>query len=411
MINLKGSDFSMGLLDFIFKKNKNSVLVSGDSSTPMHNYFNVGDNVLANNETIFAAVSLLSNAVASAPITLRQNYEQINAEDDNIAFLLEFGLCPYMTTFEFIRCMETERNVKGSSFAIKQYNDSGQIEALLPLHSDFVEPYLDNTTGDLYYKIRDIDGVEYKVHSSLIIEVDYISSDGVKKGISPIDVLRNTINYNNNVSNASLEQINRGLKPNIVITVDQPLTKEMFEKYEEMLQKFEKSGILFIDSQKKISDLKESSVIDTKTFEANEITIKKVASVYNIPISKLWASGQTAKSAEEDDLLYLKDTILPIIRMYEQAFTKGLLSVQDRLQGKRIKFNMNGFARGNMASRGEFYQKMFRNGFYSRNDVRALEDLPPTEGGEEFYISRDLINVKLLDELTLKEMKGSDEIE
>ena len=373
------------------------------------NNFNINEfnnNVLATNETIFAAVNLLSNAIASAPITLRQNYKELSPSEDNIAYLLKFGLCPFCSTFEFIRNLETERNIKGSAYVIKQYNQSGQIIALLQLHSDYVKPYLDENTNDLYYQITDnISNTSYKVHSSNIIKVDYISSDYTVKGVSPVEILSNTISYNKEVENFSINQLQNGLKPQLVLTIEQSMNEEQYKKYDEMLRRFKKSGILYLDSGKKIDDLKQTSLIDPHIFEVNEITIKKVASVYNIPISKLWPAAKTS-SAEEEDLLYLKDTILPIIRMYEQSFSKGLLSIQDRLDGKEIKFNMNGFARSNMSTRAEFYQKQLRNGLMSRNEIRALEDLPPAPGGDEFYISRDLINVNLLDKLTLNELKG-----
>ena len=55
-----------------------------------------------------------------------------------------------------------------------------------------------------------------------------------------------------------------------------------------------------------------------------------------------------------------------------------------------IKFNLNGFARATMEKRGNFYQQMLRAGTYSINEVRALEDLPPVEGGDQRYLSRDL---------------------
>lgn len=396
----------MGLLDFIFKKKNNmSVMRAGEYI----NNFNINEfnnNVLASNETIFAAVNLLSNAIASAPITLRQNYKELSPAEDNIAYLLKFGLCPFCSTFEFIRNLETERNIKGSAYVIKQYNQSGQIIALLQLHSDYVKPYIDENTNDLYYQITDnISNTSYKVHSSNIIKVDYISSDYTVKGVSPVEILSNTISYNKEVENFSINQLQSGLKPQLVLTIEQSMNEEQYKKYDEMLRRFKKSGILYLDSGKKIDDLKQTSLIDPHVFEVAEITIKKVAAVYNIPISKLWPAAKTS-SAEEEDLLYLKDTILPIIRMYEQAFSKGLLSVQDRMNGKEVKFNMNGFARSNMATRAEFYQKQLRNGLMSRNEIRALEDLPPIEKGDEFYISRDLINVNLLDALTLNELKG-----
>ena len=85
--------------------------------------------------------------------------------------------------------------------------------------------------------------------------------------------------------------------------------------------------------------------------------------------------------------------------MYEQEFTKKLVSYNDRRNGIRIKFNMNGFARGNMKTRGEFYNKMIRSSAFCANDIRAWEDLPPIEGGDVFYVSRDMCPIDQIRQL------------
>ena len=43
-----------------------------------------------------------------------------------------------------------------------------------------------------------------------------------------------------------------------------------------------------------------------------------------------------------------------------------------------------------MEKRGNFYQIMFRNNLMTTNEIRALEDLPPVEGGDRRFLSRDL---------------------
>lgn len=59
----------MGLLSFISSK----FLKKGKIYVNAHDSFYSFDNAtLASNETIFAAVTILSNAVASAPISLRK---------------------------------------------------------------------------------------------------------------------------------------------------------------------------------------------------------------------------------------------------------------------------------------------------------------------------------------------------
>ena len=46
--------------------------------------------------------------------------------------------------------------------------------------------------------------------------------------------------------------------------------------------------------------------------------------------------------------------------------------------------------RAQASVRGNFYQVMFRNGLMTKNEIRSLEDLPPTKDGDKFYLSRDL---------------------
>ena len=46
----------------------------------------------------------------------------------------------------------------------------------------------------------------------------------------------------------------------------------------------------------------------------------------------------------------------------------------------------------------DFYQQMIRNGIFCPNFCAMLEDAPPHEGGDKYYMSRDLCPVELYDE-------------
>lgn len=390
----------MGLLDFISSKfKKGKIYVNAHDS-----FYSFDNATLASNETIFAAVTILSNAVASVPISLRKGYAKLPPGEHNVAEMCEFGFNPSMTAFEFMRAMEAQRCAEGAAYAIKKYDRSHRVCALYLLKSSEVEPVVERTTNELYYRIYDDTGYNL-IHNEHIIEVDFISADGYTKGIKPISVLRNALAYDREVKNFALNQLQYGIKPNLVITVNDELNDEALEKYDEMISRFKRHGILYLDPGKSLSEIKQGTVIDPKVFEAEQITVKKVASVFNIPYAKLWGV-ENYSSAEEADLVYLKDTILPLVRMYEQAFSKGLLTRKERMSGYSIKFSMNGYARANMASRGEFYQKGIRNGWFCDNDIREWEDMPPYEGGDKYYISKDLIEVSLLEAFVMKQING-----
>ena len=85
---------------------------------------------------------------------------------------------------------------------------------------------------------------------------------------------------------------------------------------------------------------------------------------------------------EQQTLGFQKFTLRRRLKRIEQALEKQLLSVADRLAGITIEFNLEGLLRGDSAARASFYQQMLTNGVMTINEVRALENLPPVEGGE-----------------------------
>lgn len=394
----------MSLLDLLpWRKKKGQIYVNNHDS-----YYSFDNATLGSNETIFAAMSMLSGAIASAPISLRNGYEKVAPDDHNVAQMCAFGFNPNMTTFEFMRSMEAQRCAAGAAYALKTYDRNHRVNGLYLLKSAEVEPIVERKTNELYYRIYDDSGYSL-IHNENIIEVDFPSADGYTKGIKPISVLRNALEYDRRVKTFAMDQMQYGVKPNLVITVDDEISEDSLKNYDAMVGRFKKNGILYLDPGKSLTDIKQSSVIDAKVFEAEQITIQKIASVFNIPVEKLWG-GSMAKhiSAEEADLIYLKDTVLPNIRMYEQAFSKGLLTKRERMEGYSVKFSMNGYARANMSARGEFYQKGLRNGWFSPNEIREWEDMPPYPDGDKHYISKDLIDVEYMTEFIKTQIDGGE---
>lgn len=356
--------------------------------------FNFSNTDLATNETIFAAVSLLSNTMGSLPLKLYKNYNAVKPEDDSLAQMIEYNPYSYLTTLEWVRVMETLKNIKGNSYAVIEYDTSYQPMNLRILNPDFVEPVIEKDTKDLWYQVRDQDGLVY-IHNTNMIHFKHISINGYK-GINPLDVLRNTIDYDREVKEFSINQMKNGLKANLVIKLSSKLNEESMKEYTDMLGRFQKNGILFVDMGKDFQELKNSQFIDPKVFDVENITIARVARVYNIPLHKLLAENQSYASAEQADLEYIKDTILPSVRQDEQELNKKLLTEDRKNQGYSFKFNLNGLARADMKTRGDFYFKGVRSGWFTPNEVRALEELPPLEGGDGLYMSGDLYPIKEL---------------
>lgn len=346
--------------------------------------------VLANNETIFAAVSRLSNSLATLPLKLYKGFSPIT--NNRMADLMNTSPNPNMTSFDFIRTMEVFRDIEGNAYALKRYNYRFQVESLDILDPTRVEPVLEEKSKELYYEIQGDDGQRYYVHNMDMIHVKHIHTSGYK-GIKPIHVLRDSIDYDAQVKEFSLAQMENGIKASFVLKIATNMSKE---KKKSMLDSFKEfystngSGVIIVDNG---SDLKEISrdFIDTKVFEVERITRSRVATVYNIPPHMLGDfSNANFSSMEQQSLEFVQNTLVPIVRMYEQEFNKKLLSTAERSQGFVFKFNVNALLRGDIQTRGEFYSKGVRSGWFTPNEVRAYEELPPITGGDTLLISGDL---------------------
>ena len=382
-----------------------------NSSRVKRRLFSIYNKDLASNETIFAAITMLSNAIASA-LSLRSGYEKVKPKEHNLARLLRDGPNPNQTMFEFIRIMEVLRNSKGRAYAIKEYDDYLDTKYIWPLDPDYVTTFIDKDTKEIWYQIGMEDEYRY-IHNRDIISVNHISSDG-HSSISPISVLSNSLDYDAQIKSLSIEQLENGIGFRYAFKVNGNIDATKLAEYHNLIKEYMDKGIVYLDNGKSLEELKNSSFIDPKVFEVEEITVARVARVFNIPPHKLSAKNITYSSAEQGDLEFLVDTVLPIARMYEQELNKKCISELEKDNGYEIKFNLNGFARADMKTRGEFYFKMVRSAGLTPNDVRAFEDMPPKPGGDDLLISRDLIPIKdihLLFESTNNNIKGGENFE
>lgn len=351
---------------------------------PYNIFTKKSEHTLANNEIIFAAITRLSNGMGSLPLKLYRDFNQ--QTQHRLNYLMSTAPNGNMTSLTFIQTMEVLRNVYGNAYAIKRYDRNFCVEALDILDPIRVEPVMEEKSGELFYKINAPNG-SYYVHNSGIIHVKHISTG--LKGISPIDVLRNTVDFDNKIRKFSVDQMDHSIKASFILKVNANLNED---KKKELKRQFEdfysNSGGVIVLEPGYVLDPVNSEFIDPKLFEVEKITKARVALVFNLPPYKFGEGSDIGN--EQQSLGYLQDTLLPIVRQYEQEFDKKLLTVEENMQSYGFKFNIGGLLRADTKTRGDFYFKGVRSGFFMPNEVRAWEELPPKPGGDKLYMSKDL---------------------
>lgn len=354
-----------------------------------HNIFTrMSGHELASNENIFAVISRLSNTMSAMPVKLlEKGFKEV--DNHRVGDLVSNEPNPNQHSLDFFRCMETLRNTAGNAYALIDYNENFRPRGLWMLDPGKTQPVVEKTTRELWYEVKG-DKIYY-IHNADIVHVKHIHGFGYK-GISPLEVLRGSNEYDRKVRELSLEQIDGAVTASFILKLATSVNKE---KKQEILNNFrdfyqDNGGVLIQEMGVDIDPISQN-FIDTKLFDVEKITRSRVANVFQVPLHLLGEiSGVQAGQMESMDLAFLQGTMLPIVRQYEMELNRKLLTQQERGRGYYFKFNLNALLRGDMKSRGEFYFKGIRSGWFTPNEVRALEDYRPLEGGNKLYMSKDL---------------------
>lgn len=357
-------------------------------------FFGIENSTLATNETIFSAVTRLSNSMATLPLKLYQNYE---IKQTQSADVLINNPNPNMTGFEFIRNLETSRNEKGNGYALIERDIRLQPSKLTLINPDYVEPVIEKNTKELWYQILGDDGKRYYVHNMEMIHVKHIVSSSGIKGINPIDVLANSTRFDKAVREFSLKEM-ESAPMSFILKYSANLDSEKRQAVIDDFKRFyrDNGGVLFQENGVEIQNI-ERKYVAADTFVTERITRSRVANVFNMPTTMLNdTEGQSYSSNEQLMRMFVDLTLMPIVRQYEQEFNRKLLTPSERTGGFYFKFNTKALLRADVSTQAEYYAKAIRNGWMAQDEVRQFEDMPPIGGNaSKLWVSGDLYPIDL----------------
>lgn len=229
-----------------------------------------------------------------------------------------------------------------------------------------------------------------------MIHVKHITGVSRLKGLSPIDILKNTLEYDKAVQDFSLIQMQK--PESFILKYGANVSPEMRKAVIADFRTFYKDngGLLFQEPGVDIEPM-EKTYLSSDTAQSEKITRSRVANVFNVPVSFLNDSeGQSYSSNEQLMTQFVQMTLTPIIRQYEYEFNRKLLTPAERKSGHYFKFNLGGLLRGDMTTRTNYYQAAIRNGWLSQDDVRRYEDEPPAGGNaSKLWVSGDLYPIDM----------------
>ena len=355
------------------------------------------DVTLQGHEAIYAAVTRIANTVASIPVHVYKGRER--QDTHSLEKLLNLSPNPSMSAYIFKQTMEAFRNTEGMAYALIIRDGLGEITRLDVLDPTRVRPLIERDSREIWYDIT-LEGKTYPIPGYMVLALKHMSANGIS-GIRPLDVLRGSLDYDAEVKEISLNQLD-GINHGVMLEVPGQALDETRKAQivADFLDAYESSGqrVLVLEGGIKATTFNQSPV-DAQLMDVERITRNRVATVYNLPPHMLGDYSDTSFSTAEQQMQeFLQLTIIPIVQQWEDELNRKLLSDADYKVGYRFRFDTDSLIRADMVAMANKYQMAIRGGWMRMNEVREREGLPPDPNGDELMCARDIIPLRIMAE-------------
>lgn len=333
------------LKDFFYKSNKKvsyAKMLSGGS--PIFSQF--GNNIYASDVVQQALSCIVLELKKLNPTHVKGRGNDIVPVSDEVQQVLE-NPNEYMTASDFIEKVSWQLLLNYNSFILPTYvvyKDKSGIEkwiltGLYPIQPSNVD-FLEDEYKNLYITFSFPDGSKFEnIPYDRIIHIKYRYSvneymGGDENGRPNHRALLKTLAINEDLLHGVSAAMKSSFSVNGVIKyktlLDSGKTERAIKELEEKLKSSE-SGFLGMDLGSEFVPIKK----DVKLVDADTLKFidEKILRTWGVPLSIL--TGDYTK--EQYEAFYQK-TLEPLITSISQAFTKGIFSQNERIDGDRIIF-------------------------------------------------------------------------
>uniref|UniRef100_UPI003F5512E1 phage portal protein n=1 Tax=Lactobacillus acidophilus TaxID=1579 RepID=UPI003F5512E1 len=347
------------------------------------------DNVLTTNETVFSVITRLSNTLASLPIHF---YRKDNQDDKGTTInLLRIEANENTSGYQLINETEVARNTNGNGYIWIQRDALMQPMALWSINPNFVVIERNTDDNSIWYRVS-YDQFNILVPNKDMIHVKHIHPLSSIYGVSPIDVLRDSLKFQKSVEDFSLNEMSK--KDSYVIEYDRSVDPDKRQAIiNDFVKMIKANGGAVVQERGFKFDRFESKFNPADLASVEGISRIRIANAFDVPLSFVNDNSSNATTNVEHVMTqFVEMTLNPIIKQYESEFNRKLLTPNQIARGYYFKFNVNGLMRGDTAARTQFYQMMIRNGIATPNELRRLEDLPVAKdkNADKLWFSKDL---------------------
>lgn len=335
-----------------------------------------------------ACVRLVCGAVANLPLHIKRRVDanvREDLSDDPLWGVLRRRPNSWQTPSQFRRMMQAHVLLRGNAYAMI-VRSRGQVIALHPLDPDRMKTeQADDLT--LTYKYQRRDGRIVVLAQRDVFHLVGMTLDGVN-GVSPITYARETIGLSMAQERHGSTTFKNSARPSMVLSHPSKIGPEGKNHLKASLDQYragaESEGKALILEEGMTASPLSMTAEDAQWIESRKFSRTDIAMFFGVPPHMI---GDTEKSTswgtgiEQQSIGFVTYTLEDHLTTWEESINRDLVTASDVY----ARFNRQALVRGDIKTRKEFYQSMLQWGVMNPNEVRALEDMNPRDGGETYY--------------------------
>lgn len=377
--------------------------------------------------TYFSCLKVISESVAKCPINIKQETAkgEKTAKEHYLYETLRLIPNPYMNMIDVIKVTVLLMKHFGVGGIYIDRDASGRVKNLYPCRVSQI--LIDNvgllkTSKDNAVLVDfDICGTQGTCFYKDIIVLKDFTLNGINTKATR-NILKDTMSTNIKSQNYLNTLFDNGLTNKICVQLTNDIkdTKELNKIQQKFNRIYSSNGRTFVvPAGFNVSSLN-LSLADAQFAEIRKMSTKEIAASMGVPLSKLGdLSESNNNSLEQTNIAFLSDTLQIIIEQLESEFDTKLLTLSDRKQGYKCRFNINVLLRTSADIQSQVLSRYVDKGIYTINDARRILGFEDVEAGDSplvasgYYLLKDLEMItkgKIIKDLD-KNLKGGEEDE
>jgi HK97 family phage portal protein len=345
-------------------------------------------------DAVWACVMLIARTVATLPLQLYKTDSSGRGLIDRthpLYAILHDTPNADMTAVTFWQALMGSLLLWGNAYAEIFRNAAGRVIALTPLLPDRLTPRRESD-GTIVYLYRDFDGSVRTLTEDVVFHVKGFCMDGLV-GISPISHARETLGIALAAEKSAASVFRNGLKPSHSINAPAYMNDDQRKRWEEKLKPALIGSInagtpILLEGGWKIENIS-MNPDDAQLLASRGFSVEQICRWFGVAppmIGHMEKSTAWGTGLEQMNLWFLIYTLRPYLEAIEQEIRRSCLSPVERMV-YYAEFNVEGLLRADSKTRAEIFVSYVNAGVRTRNEVRALDNVGPEEGGDVLTVA------------------------